>query len=131
MASDPEIDTMHKRFNKEVYDRRIKPLINGWFSRYTKAELETMLSDKVPLSPIKGIGEVVSDPQLIDRKMILDMPVLNEVVKVFGNPIKLSNMAETEIRRAPKLGEDNIAILKEMLGLNNEQIEALRDSGAI
>ena len=131
MASDPEIDTMHKRFNKEVYDRRIKPLINGWFSRYTKAELETMLADKVPLSPIKGIGEVVSDPQLIDRKMILDMPVLNEVVKVFGNPIKLSKMAETEIRRAPKLGEDNIAILKEMLGLNNEQIEALRDSGAI
>ena len=131
LASDPEIDTMHKRFNKEVYDRRIKPLINGWFSRYTKAELENMLSDKVPLSPIKGIGEVVSDPQLIDRKMILDMPVLNEVVKVFGNPIKLSNMAETEIRRAPKLGEDNIAILKEMLGLNNEQIEALRDSGAI
>ena len=40
-------------------------------------------------------------------------------------------MAETEIRRAPKLGEDNIAILKEMLELNNEQIEALRDSGAI
>jgi CoA:oxalate CoA-transferase len=131
LASDPEIDTMHKRFNKEVYDRRIKPLINGWFSRYTKAELETMLADKVPLSPIKGIGEVVSDPQLIDRKMILDMPVLNEVVKVFGNPIKLSNMEETEIRRAPKLGEDNIAILREMLGLNNDQIEALRDSGAI
>ena len=131
MASDPEIDTMHKRFNKEVYDRRIKPLINGWFSRYTKAELETMLADKVPLSPIKGIGEVVSDPQLIDRKMILDMPVLNEVVKVFGNPIKLSNMTETDIGRAPKLGEDTIAILKEMLGLNNEQIEALRDSGAI
>ena len=40
-------------------------------------------------------------------------------------------MAETEIRRAPKLGEDNIAILREMLGLNNDQIEALRDSGAI
>ena len=71
-----------------------------------------MLADKVPLSPIKGIGEVASDPQLIDRKMILDMPVLNEVVKVFGNPIKLSNMAETEIRRAPKLGEDNNIILK-------------------
>jgi CoA:oxalate CoA-transferase len=131
LASDPEIDTMHKRFNKEVYDRRIKPLINGWFSRYTKAELETMLADKVPLSPIKGIGEVVSDPQLIDRKMILDMPVLNEVVKVFGNPIKLSNMAETDIRRAPKLGEDNIVILREMLGLDDNQIKDLKDSGAI
>ena len=122
---------MHKRFNKEVYDRRIKHLINGWFSRYTKAELETMLADKVPLSPIKGIGEVISDPQLIDRKMILDMPVLNEVVKVFGNPIKLSNMTETEIRRAPKLGEDNIIILKEMLGLNDNQIKDLRETGAI
>ena len=122
---------MHKRFNKEVYDRRIKPLINGWFSRYTKAELETMLSDKVPLSPIKGIGEVVSDRQLIHRKMILDMPVLNEVVKVFGNPIKLSNMAEIEIRRAPKLGEDNNIILKEMLGLDHDQINDLKKSGAI
>ena len=122
---------MHKRFNKEVYDRRIKPLINGWFSRYTKAELETMLSDKVPLSPIKGIGEVVADPQLIERKMILDMPVLNEVVKVFGNPIKLSNMAETNIRRAPKLGEDNIVILREMLGFNDNQIKDLKESGAI
>jgi crotonobetainyl-CoA:carnitine CoA-transferase CaiB-like acyl-CoA transferase len=40
-------------------------------------------------------------------------------------------MAETEIRRAPKLGEDNIAILKEMLGLNDEQIGSLKDSGAI
>ena len=122
---------MHKRFNKEVYDRRIKPLINGWFSRYTKAELENMLSDKVPLSPIKGISEVISDPQLIDRKMILDMPVLNEVVKVFGNPIKLSNMAETEIRRAPKLGEDNNIILKEMLGLDDNQINDLKKSGVI
>ena len=46
-------------------------------------------------------------------------------------PAPLSNMAETEIRRAPKLGEDNVAILKEMLGFNNDQIEALRDSGAI
>ena len=90
-----------------------------------------MLADKVPLSPIKGIGEVISDPQLIDRKMILDMPVLNEVVKVFGNPIKLSNMTETDIRRAPKLGEDNVVILKEMLGFNDKQIQDLKESGAI
>ena len=63
--------------------------------------------------------------------MILDMPVLNEVVKVFGNPIKLSNMAETDIRRAPKLGEDNIVILREMLGFDDNQIKDLKDSGAI
>ena len=63
--------------------------------------------------------------------MILDMPVLNEVVKVFGNPIKLSNMAEIEIRRAPKLGEDTNIILKEMLGLNDDQINDLKKSGAI
>ena len=40
-------------------------------------------------------------------------------------------MAETEIRRAPKLGEDNIVILKEMLGLNDDQINDLKKSGAI
>ena len=57
--------------------------------------------------------------------------MLNEVVKVFGNPIKLSNMAETNIRRAPKLGEDNIVILREMLGFNDNQIKDLKESGAI
>ena len=57
--------------------------------------------------------------------------MLNEVVKVFGNPIKLSNLAETTIRRAPKLGEDNIVILREMLGFNDNQIKALKESGAI
>ena len=40
-------------------------------------------------------------------------------------------MTETEIRKAPKLGEDNIIILKEMLGLNDNQIEDLKESGAI
>ena len=63
--------------------------------------------------------------------MILDMPDLNDEVKVIGNPIKLSNMAETEIRRAPKLGQDNNIILKEMLGLNDDQINNLKKSGAI
>ena len=40
-------------------------------------------------------------------------------------------MAETDIRRAPKLGEDNIVILREMLGFDDNQIKDLKESGAI
>jgi CoA:oxalate CoA-transferase len=131
LAEDPEIDTMDKRFNKEVYDRRIKPLINGWFSRYTKVELEKMLADKVPLSPIKGISEVIKDEQLLSRDMIIDMPVINEMVKMFGNPIKLSSMSKTKFDRAPDLGGDNENVLKALLGLNNDDITRLKTVGAI
>ena len=131
LSTDPEIDTMHKRFNKEVYERRIKPLINGWFSRYTKAELEAMLADKVPLSPIKGISEVIEDVQLLDRNMIVDMPVLSEVVKMFGNPIKLSDMPQHSVKRAPNLGENNNQILKNFLGMDDRKINELKNKGVI
>eukprot|EP01038_Epipyxis_sp_PR26KG_P001793 gene1793-2532_t len=40
LADDPEIDTMAKRFDDAIYERRVKPILARWFSGRTKAELE-------------------------------------------------------------------------------------------
>nr|WP_317451908.1 CoA transferase [Microbacterium sp. NIBRBAC000506063] len=48
VADDPEIDTMRKRFDPEVYERRVKPIVAGWLTGRTKTELEELAGDVVP-----------------------------------------------------------------------------------
>ncbi len=131
LKADDGINTMQKRFQIDTYNQRIKPLIESWFINHTKEELENMLSDLVPLSPIKTIGEVITDSSLLARDMIVDLPVGDQLVKMFGNPIKLSNHKENKIEGAPQLGEHNYEIFSKMLGLTKKEIAILKESRAI
>jgi formyl-CoA transferase len=45
-------------------------------------------------------------------------------------PVKLSD-SPAEVKRSPLLGEHNEEILSEVLGFTGEEIDAIRDSGAI
>ena len=67
LGDDPEIDTMAKRFDDATYQRRVKPIIERWFANRTKAELEAMAGDRIALTPIKRIDEVVTDAHLRAR----------------------------------------------------------------
>jgi CoA:oxalate CoA-transferase len=125
MAADPEIDTMEKRFDADVAAKRVKPLLERWFSRYTKAELEAMAGDRIPLSAIKTIPEVVEDPHIAARDMIVTVSVAGKPIRMFGDAIKLSNASRGEIRKAPEAGEHNQYIFSELLGLSPEEIRAL------
>src|SRR5690606_17776976 len=61
LIDDPEIDTMAKRFDADVYARRILPVVEGWFRERSKAELEALAGDDIPLCAVKNIAEVVGD----------------------------------------------------------------------
>lgn len=131
MAKDPRIDTMEKRFDPKVNETIVTPLLTRWFSRHTKAELEALVGDQVPLSAIKSIDEVIADPHIRARRMVVDVPVAGKPVPMLGLPIKLSAMEDSIADPAPTLGQDNAAVLQGMLGLDDAAFEALRDSGVI
>ncbi|WP_312795009.1 CoA transferase, partial [Tianweitania sp.] len=105
VADDPEIDTMEKRFDPAVAERRVTPLLARWFGQHTKAELEEMAGDRVPLSAIKTIAEVVEDPHIAAREMIVNVPVAGKLVRMFGMPIKLSEAKSRDHVKAPTPGE--------------------------
>ncbi|WP_439497487.1 CaiB/BaiF CoA transferase family protein [Bosea sp. (in: a-proteobacteria)] len=130
-ADDPEIDTMEKRFDPEVADRKVKPLLERWFSAYGKAELEAMAGDRIPLSAIRSVPEVVEDPHVAARNMIVEIPVAGESVRMFGSPIKLSRTGEIPLGKAPTPGEHTRTILSEFLKLDEEEIRRLVDGGAV
>lgn len=131
MASDPRIDTMEKRFDPEVDETIVRPLLERWFSRHSKAELEAMAGDEVPISAIKSIDEVIADPHIQAREMIVDVPVAGRDVAMLGLPIKLSGAPAAAHRPAPGIGEHNDAVLAGMLGLGAAELGALRAGGVI
>lgn len=131
VADDPEIDTMEKRFDQDVAARRVTPILERWFSRHTKAELEEMAGDRIPLSAIKTIAEVVEDPHIAARDMIVKVPVAGRLVRMFGLPIKLSGTPGHACAKAPEPGEHNAFVYSRLAGLTPEEVARLAAEGAI
>ncbi len=130
-ASDPEIDTMEKRFDQAVYERRVRPLIERWLAHRTKAELETLAGDRVPMCGIKSIDEVVADPHIAAREMISRVKYPGGEVGMFGLPVKLSRTPGNPCGFAPQVGEHTDLVLREMLGMANDDVDHLRREGVI
>jgi crotonobetainyl-CoA:carnitine CoA-transferase CaiB-like acyl-CoA transferase len=132
IADDPEIDTMRKRLDDEVYERRIKPIVVEWFSGRTRAELEELAGDVVPLTAVRNIGEVVDDPGTAERDMVVEADYGDlGVLRMFGQPIKLSATPADPARRANALSEHDEEIFGGMLGYDAERIARLRAGGVI
>lgn len=132
LIDDPEIATMDQRFDLEVYARRVEPIVLGWFADRTKAELETMAGDAIPLSAVKNIAEVVADPHIAEREMVVDVDYPGGVVGLFGQPVKLSGTPAAPNARAPKPGQHNDAVYGPAgLGLADDRVAALRAEGVI
>lgn len=129
---DPEIDTMRKRFETDVYDRRVKPIVAGWLASRTKRELEELAGDVVPLTAVKTIGEVVEDPGTAERDMIVEADYGDlGVLRMFGQPIKLSATPATPARTANRFAEHADQVLEEFAGYDAARIAELRAAGAL
>jgi CoA:oxalate CoA-transferase len=131
LADDPEIDTMVKRFDEPTFKRRIEPIIERWFMPRTKAELEAMAGNRIALTPIKSIDEVVGDPHLRARGMFVDVTMGDAKVEVFGSPLKLSATPVRDSGPVPLLGQHNREVFVEWLGISMERYESLLAGGVI
>ncbi|GGH47003.1 CaiB/BaiF CoA transferase family protein [Microbacterium album] len=132
VAEDPEIDTMRKRFDRETYERRVKPIILEWFAGRTRAELEELAGDVIPLTAVRDIGEVVDDPGTAEREMIVEADYGDfGTLRMFGQPIKLSATPANPARVANRMGEHADVVLAGIAGYDEQRIAALREAGVI
>lgn len=132
VADDPAIDTMAKRFDEVNYRSNVEPTIKRWFGNRTKAELESIAGDRVPLSAVKDVSEVVGDPQIAARDMIVevDYPDYGRLSMV-GSPLKLSGTPAAPRGLAPAFGANTQDVLRLMCGLDDRQLDDLRAGGTI
>jgi crotonobetainyl-CoA:carnitine CoA-transferase CaiB-like acyl-CoA transferase len=109
------------------------PLIEEIFKGRTTGEwLDLLHRDGVPAAPIQRVDQVLSDPQVLLRKMVssLQHPTLGRLPSL-GSPIKVDGALEVPLAPPPALGEHTQEILTKLLGYTHAQIEGLRGNGAI
>ncbi len=84
----------------------------------------------VPWGPINDLEQLFADPQVKARglRVELDHPLAGMVPTV-RNPIRYSKTAIEHRAPPPLLGEHTDAVLSEILGLENDEIERLRADG--
>ena len=102
------------------------------FARRTTAEwVDRLLRAGVPAGPISGMSEVMSDPQVGHRGMVVDLdhPRAGRI-RVNGVPVKFSETPGAVRMPPPVLGEHSEAILRS-IGIGGDEIAALRKEGVI
>lgn len=131
LADDPRIDTMNKRFDPATYESTVKPIVLGWFADRTKAELESIAGDDVPLSAVKSIEEVVADPQIAARDMVVEVEHARYgTLRMVGSPINLSQTPTQPRGTAPDVGEHTAEVLR-AVGLDADRVAALHEHGVL
>jgi len=102
------------------------------FGRRTTTEwVDRLLAAGVPAGPIYSMREVMEDPQVRHREMVIELehPRAGRI-RVNGVPVKLSDTPGAVTSPPPMLGEHSEAVLRE-LGCAAEEIAALRREGVI
>ena len=85
------------------------------------------------VGPVHEASEVVADPHLAARNMLVEMerPDGSGSVLVPGNPIKMSRVAEGPETRVPWVGEHTTEVLQAELDCSDAEVDALRAAGVI
>ena len=108
-------------------------IVESLLAQRTVGEWSGIFSERgIPHSRINQIEQVVQNRQVQARNMIATVEDrLAGTVHVAGNPIKMSSMDDDTTRPpVPELGEHTAAVLAE-LGYDEDQIEAIREQGAV
>jgi formyl-CoA transferase len=120
---------------REHLEDVLRPGIEAWAASRTKLEAARALTDAgVAAGPCNDAADVIADPQVAARHMLVEIPRSDEVLEpvlVPGNPIKLSDVAEGPDERPPWLGEHTEDVLAGLLGLSEAELDDLAAAGVI
>ena len=114
MAKDPRyLDNEARSRNVENLKRDMEAMLSG---ETTAHWLALLGAAGVPCAPINDVAQVLSDPQVLARNMVVSSedPEAGPI-SMAGNPIKLSAFADPSERGAvPRLDEHRVKILQEL-----------------
>lgn len=94
--------------------------------------IEQLTAVRVPCAPVYTLPQAVTAPQVRARQMVIEVAHPNgQMVRMTGNPIKLSDTYEDTYSSPPLLGQHTDCVLQEVLHKSEEEIARLRAEGVI
>ena len=113
----------------------IRGAVNEWAADMTNVEACHALAEAgVAAGPALSAAQVIDDPHVQARNMLVEIPRTDEVPEPVlspGNPVKISGMADGPDTMVPFLGQHTDELLTTELGLDADAIAALREAGTI
>ncbi len=129
LAQDPRFAGEDDRWENRA---ALNAIIEDWTAGRSKHEVMRILGAAgVPCGACQDTGEVLADPHLKQREMIVDIDYPGRgVYQTVGCPIKLSDSPPV-VTRPPQLGEHSADLLGELCGLGPDEIRQLCEDGVI
>ncbi len=114
---------------KDFIDGRLGEI----FATNTQAHWLAQLDAKrIPCAPINTFSQALNDPQVRHRNMVVEVAHPNgQTTRTPGSPLKFSRSNEESFSSPPLLGQHTDEIFQSLLGLDPEQLAALRASNTI
>ena len=110
----------------------ITEAIAQWASTRTRDEITTLCqASHVPCAPLRDVLEVLDDPHLRARGFLTEHPTHAGPVALPNSPMRYEGSPLRTLTAPPALGEHTNAVLAELCGLNDAEIAALREAGAL
>jgi len=93
--------------------------------------LNLLASVRVPAGPINRVDEVVADPELQRRGLFFNLAVDERMIPQVGTGFQIDGAANGVRMAPPQLGASTVAVLREVAGLSDKEIETLRQQKSI
>ena len=117
---------------RKAHEDELDALVAGWTAQRTPHEvMDALQAAGVSAGIVSRLSDLFSDPQLAHREIWRELPHPGlERFHYVAPPFVLSE-TPAELRRSPLLGEHNEQVYREILGLSQEEVEALTADGVI
>ena len=118
--------------NRQLNKKELKIILQEEFIKYTYEEVrEKLISLGIVFTKIMKTENTIIDPQTNLNNMFMNIEGEDiENLKLVSPPLNIENAPRKNATKAPKLGEHNIEILKE-LGYTIEEIKVLQNNKTI
>jgi crotonobetainyl-CoA:carnitine CoA-transferase CaiB-like acyl-CoA transferase len=130
LAAAPKFNTITRRKNNE---EELDKILSEWTSKLSGKEIEVLLQRMgVAAHFVESCADVFTDEQLLHRKhyVYIEHPEIGAHAHS-SLPATFSKTPALMWRSGPCMGEDNVYVYKEILGLSDDDISELYAEGVI
>lgn len=129
LGEDPRFATAPERVVNRV---ELNSVLSDWFATVTRAEaLDVCSAAGIVIAPVNTFAEAVATEHAVAREVLVDIELSDgSVAPIVAPPIRFSRTRTRIRRRAPRIGEHTVEVLREV-GLDPDRIDDLRSAGVI
>ena len=132
---DPQLKNpiYEKAFERQKDKKEIEKIIQKeLLNESSEYWLDQLKKESVPCARVNNIEQAINDEQVQYRNMLVDVAhPEGGSVKIPGNPIKLSSVANEEYSSPPLLGEHTKEVLQKWLNYSDEKLSKLHENEII